>query len=76
MQPIQVANLARLVRKGFAMRVPKIKHPSAKIRRAYKLLVHDDDAKMKAQEFCKVLEKGDGPKLAAELLNEKFGDKS
>jgi hypothetical protein len=38
--------------------------------------LHDDDAKRKAQEFSKVLAKWDGPKLAAELLYEKFGDKS
>lgn len=73
MQPEQVANLACLVRKGFAIRVPKSKDPSRKVQEAIYLLLHDDEAKRKAQEFSRVLEKWDGPKMAAELLYAKFG---
>jgi hypothetical protein len=52
------------------------KHPSPKIQQAIQLLLYDDDAKRKAYEFPKVLAKWDGPRLATELLYEKFGDKS
>jgi hypothetical protein len=35
--------------------------------------LHDEKAKQKAADFAKVMEKWDGPKMAAELLYEKFG---
>jgi UDP:flavonoid glycosyltransferase YjiC (YdhE family) len=73
MQPEQVANLASLVHKGFAIRIPKSKHPSQRIQRAIRRLLNDDEAKNKAIEFSKVMEKWDGPKLAADLLYEKLG---
>jgi len=73
MQPEQDANIACLVRKGFAIRVPKSKDPSRKIQAAIQDLLHDEDAKRKAEEFSHVMEKWDGPKQAAELLYEKFG---
>lgn len=73
MQPEQDANIAALVRKGFAIRIPKAKDPSAKVQQAIKQLLHDPVAKKKAAEFAKVMEKWDGPYLAAELLLEKFG---
>jgi len=76
MQPEQVANLACLVRKGFVIGMRIAKHPSANIQRAIQLLSHHDDAKRKAKEFSKLLAKWDGPKLATELLYEKFGDKT
>jgi len=73
MQPEQDANIAALVRKGFAIRVPKSKDPSAKVQQAIQQLLNDPEAKKKAAEFAKVMEKWDGPCLAAELLLEKFG---
>jgi UDP:flavonoid glycosyltransferase YjiC (YdhE family) len=73
MQPEQVANISCLVRKGFAIRVPKSKDPSEKVQKAIKLLLTDDEARRKAEQFSKVMEKWDGPKMAAELLYEKFG---
>jgi UDP:flavonoid glycosyltransferase YjiC (YdhE family) len=73
MQPEQNANIACLVRKGFAIRVPKSKDPSRKIQEAIPLLLNDKEAIHKAKEFSLVMEKWDGPKMAAELLFEKFG---
>jgi Erythromycin biosynthesis protein CIII-like, C-terminal domain len=75
MQPEQVANLACLVRKGFAIRVPKSKNPSKKVQEAIRRLLLDEDARRKAEEFSKILESWDGPKMAAEILYEKFGNK-
>jgi hypothetical protein len=74
MQPEQDANIACLVRKGFAIRVPKSRDPSKKVQEAIQRLLHDEEAKIKAVEFSKVMEKWDGPRMAAELLLEKFGD--
>jgi UDP:flavonoid glycosyltransferase YjiC (YdhE family) len=68
MQPEQVANLSVLVRKGFAIRVPKSKDPSKKIQEAIQRLIQDDNARKKAEEFSRVMEKWDGPKMAADLL--------
>jgi hypothetical protein len=76
MQPKQGPNLACLVRKGYAIRMAITKHPSPKIKQVIHLLLYDDDAKGKAHEFHKLLAKWDGPRLATELLYEKFGDKS
>ncbi len=73
MQMEQVANLACLVRKGFAIRVPKSKNPSRKVQKAIRLLLEDKDAKSKAEAFAKIMEKWDGPGAAAELLLQKFG---
>jgi UDP-N-acetylglucosamine:LPS N-acetylglucosamine transferase len=73
MQPEQDANIACLVRKGFAIRVPKSKDPSKKVQEAIRLLLYDEEAKKKAEEFSKIMEEWDGPKMAAELLFEKFG---
>jgi UDP:flavonoid glycosyltransferase YjiC (YdhE family) len=73
MQPEQVANLAALERKGFAIRVPKYKEPSRKVQEAIPLLLHNEEALRKAKEFSLIMEKWDGPKMAAELLFEKFG---
>ena len=76
MQPEQVANLACLVRKGFAIRVPKTKDPSQKVQKAIESLVCNEDAKQKASAFSKVAARWDGPKMAARLLYEKFGNMS
>ncbi|HUI88918.1 MAG TPA: nucleotide disphospho-sugar-binding domain-containing protein [Anaerolineales bacterium] len=74
MQTEQVANLACLVRKGFAIRVPKSRDPSKKIQAAIQQLLHNSEAKQKAEEFSKIIEKWDGPKMAADLLYQKFGN--
>lgn len=73
MQPEQDANIAGLVRKGFAICVPKSKDPSQKVQAAIAQLLNDEEAKQKAAAFAKVMEKWDGPKMAADLLYEKFG---
>jgi UDP:flavonoid glycosyltransferase YjiC (YdhE family) len=73
MQPEQDANIACLVRKGFAVRVPKSKDPSKKVQEAIQLLLHDEKAKKKAEVFSKIMEKWDGPEMSADLLYEKFG---
>lgn len=73
MQMEQVANLACLVRKGFAIRVAKSKDPSKKIQLAIQLLLADEDAKHKAIMFSKIMEQWDGPKMAANLIYTKFG---
>jgi UDP:flavonoid glycosyltransferase YjiC (YdhE family) len=72
MQPEQDANIACLVRKGFAIRVPKSKDPSKKVQEVIRLLRENDEAKKKAEEFSKIMEKWDGPKIAAQLLFDKF----
>jgi UDP:flavonoid glycosyltransferase YjiC (YdhE family) len=72
MQMEQVANLACLVRKGFAIRVPKSKNPSRKVQAAIRLLLQDKDAKTKAEAFAKVMEQWDGPGAAADLLLQKL----
>lgn len=69
--PEQVANLACLVRKGFAIRVRKSANPR-KVQEAIQILLHNE-AKRKAEDFAKVMEEWDGPKTAAELLLKKFG---
>ena len=74
MQPEQDANIACLVRKGFAIRVPKSKDPSRKIQAAIERLLNDDDARRKAQAFAEIMTKWDGPKMAADLLYEQFGN--
>lgn len=75
MQPEQDANIAGLVRKGFAIRVPKSKDPSAGVQQAIQKLLNDPQAGQKANTFAKIMEKWDGPRLAADLLVEKFGNK-
>jgi UDP:flavonoid glycosyltransferase YjiC (YdhE family) len=74
MQPEQVANIAGLVRKGFAIRVPKSKDPSAKVQKAIEQLLNDSQARQKAEAFARVMTRWDGPCLAAELLVKKFGN--
>jgi len=72
MQPEPVANLACLVRKGFAIRVRKSENPR-KVQEAVQFLLQDNEAKRKAEDFAKVMGKWDGPKTAAKLLLKKFG---
>ena len=73
MQMEQVANLACLVRKGFAIRVPNSKNPSGRVQAAIRRLLQDKDAKSKAAAFAKIMEHWDGPRAAADLLLQKFG---
>ncbi len=73
MQPEQDANIAALVHKGFAIRIPKSKAPGQKVQAAIAQLLNDANAKQKAADFAKVMEKWDGPQMAAELLYDKFG---
>jgi UDP:flavonoid glycosyltransferase YjiC (YdhE family) len=73
MQPEQVANIACLVRKGFAIRVPKSKNLAEEVQKAIQIQLHDEEAKRKAEAFAKLMEKWDGPKMAAALLYEKYG---
>ena len=72
MQPEQVANLTCLVRKGFAIRVSKSKDPSKKVQDALQMLINNEQARQKAEEFSHVMEKWDGPSLAADILYQKF----
>jgi UDP:flavonoid glycosyltransferase YjiC (YdhE family) len=72
MQPEQVANLAAIVRKGFAIRIPKSKKPSRQVQAAIATLLHDDTARQKAKAFAKVVARWDGPQEAAAVLYEKF----
>ncbi len=74
MQPEQVANISCLVRKGFAIRIPKSKKLAGRILVAIDNLLHDEEAKQKAAEFAKIMEKWDGPQNAAELLYQRFGN--
>ncbi len=73
MQPEQTANLAALERKGIAIRVPKSRDPSRRVQAAIQQMLHNEKAKQRAAEFARVVAQWDGPKLAAELLYEKFG---
>lgn len=73
MQPEQVANLACLVRKGFAIRVPKSSNPARKVQEAIRVLLQDEQAKRKAQEFAQVMAQWDGSRTSAELIFQKFG---
>ncbi len=74
MQPEQDANIAGLVRKGFAIRIPKSKDPSARVQKAIEQLLNDPQARQKAAAFAQIMAKWDGPRLAADLLVEKFGN--
>jgi UDP:flavonoid glycosyltransferase YjiC (YdhE family) len=73
MQPEQVANLACLVRKGFAVRIPKSRDPSAGVQNAIRTLLQDAQTKQKAAEFSKIVRQWDGPKMAADVLYQRFG---
>ena len=71
MQPEQVANLDCLVRKGFAIRIPKSRVDANKILAAVDKLYHDPEAKRKAA----VVARWDGPQRAAAILKEHYGDR-
>ncbi len=73
MQPEQVANLACLVRLGFAIRVPKSKNPGPQVQAAIRLLLNDETAKARAARFSEIVARWDGPRLAAEAVLARFG---
>lgn len=73
MQPEQVANLACLVRRGFAIRIGKSKDPSKAVQAAIRKLLPDQEAKAKAAAYAVLAARWDGPKLAVDLLLEHYG---
>lgn len=77
MQPEQVANIACLERKGFAIRVPKYRRSArliAEVHRALEQLLADDAAKRRAAEYVVTMaEWQDAPHRAAEILLERYG---
>ncbi len=73
MQMEQVANLACLERLGFAIRVAKAKDPSNRVQGAIRRLINDPQAKAKAIAFAEIVARWDGPKLAANMLLQHYG---
>jgi UDP:flavonoid glycosyltransferase YjiC (YdhE family) len=73
MQPEQEANLECLVRKGFAIRLRKKRLTASGLLTAIETLLHNPEARQRAREFQKILEKYDGPAMAAEFLERTFG---
>ena len=75
MQPEQDANIKCLVRKGFAIRIPKRKADRKTVMAAVEKMINNEQAKHKAEEYAKQIEPWDGPGRAAAFLHERFGDK-
>jgi UDP:flavonoid glycosyltransferase YjiC (YdhE family) len=76
MQPEQTSNLSAIAKKGFAIRVPKSRDPSALVQAAVAKLLADDGARAKAEAFAKELARFDGPALAARALVDAFAPQS
>ncbi len=72
MQFEQDGNLCCLVKKGFAIRYYKHNISAKKIIRAVEKLLNDEDAKTKAKEYKLSIEGYNGPKEAANFLNDWF----
>lgn len=72
MQPEQEANLECLVRKGFAIRIKKKRVTAPLVLAAIDKLLDNREAKDKAREFQKILQRYDGPADAARFLEEVF----
>lgn len=70
---MQIANIACLVRNGFAIRISKSKNVGKKVQKAIAFLLNNEDAKKKARDYAKIVEKWDGPQMAAEVLYKNFG---
>ena len=72
MQPEQVANIACLERKGFAIRVPKSRDPArlvAGVQAALERLLNDGDAKRRAADYAaSIADWQDAPHRAADLI--------
>ncbi|MCD4782898.1 MAG: hypothetical protein K8T10_03595 [Candidatus Eremiobacteraeota bacterium] len=73
MQPEQEANIECLVRKGFAIRIKKLRVTPGKILDAVDKLLGDEEAKKKAKEFQEIIEKWDGPEKKREFFVKTFG---
>jgi UDP:flavonoid glycosyltransferase YjiC (YdhE family) len=73
MQPEQSAKLAAIVRKGFAIRVPKSRDPSRQVQAAILSLLADETAHRKAKAYAEHLRVWNGPKRAADILLSEFG---
>jgi len=69
----QQANLDACVRKGFAIRLNKMKITASSVLEAIDKLINDKAAIEKVKEFQKELVKWDGPANAAKFLQETFG---
>jgi UDP:flavonoid glycosyltransferase YjiC (YdhE family) len=69
----QRANLACLVRKGIAIRLPKNGNLPVRLRTAIRTQLNNSEAKRKAEAFSKCMQSWNGPQRAAEILLEKFG---
>jgi len=72
MQPEQEANLECLVRKGFAIRIKKMRVTSEKINEAINKLLNDEEAKRKAKEFRKETEEWADPEKITEFFVRTF----
>ena len=73
MQIEQKANLACLERLGFAIRVGKSRNPSKQVQAALAKLLDSETAKAKAAQFAQTIAHWDGPRIAAEVLLERYG---
>ena len=71
--PEQEWNLDNIVRKGFAIRLRKKRVTAKQVIESIESLLHNMDAKQKAQAFQAVLKEWNGPANAAAFLNETFG---
>jgi UDP:flavonoid glycosyltransferase YjiC (YdhE family) len=71
--PEQEWNLDTIVRKGFAIRLRKKRVTAEHVIKSIESLLHNDDARQKAQDFQAVLKEWNGPANAADFLNETFG---
>ena len=73
MQPEQVANIASLVRKGVAIRVPRSKKLGTQVQQAIRQVLVNDEMKKAAARYAQMLRKWNGPRKAAEILLDSFG---
>ena len=72
MQPEQEANLECLVRRGFAIRIKKMRVTPEKINEAINKLLKDDEAKRKAKECKTEIEEWDDPDRIREFFVSTF----
>lgn len=72
MQPEQEANLECLVRKGIAIRIRKRRLTASGVLTAIDRLLHDTEARRKAQAFREIVKSWNGAENAAKILAEKF----
>lgn len=72
MQVEQEANLECLVRRGFAIRIKKLRVTPEKINEAIIKLLNDEEAKRKAKEFQKEIQEWDNPNKVREFFVKHF----